>query len=336
MDIENTNGCHMLGDGLTETTAASTPSPNSLDDHFKMDLKPISNEHVHQQSHSGFIFGNGDNGNLNGGTTITKTSNGGGSGGSHGPLLMDGFSGHSAHDNDFGPETDVDATDDAAISPLSSGSHSNDNIVNVSELNAENIVGKYTGNGNEYDFIEKSNENLLASNPFGSSEHVLKKDNVEFNDEHEPFGISNNNNHHHYEDNRFLDESIPISRDHYGAADGDEDDFDHQQQIRNKIDFSEKKEYSFEREDYEKELDPIGDIPAELIAITKEVAVAADDNEKEAAAITDSTENIIESPMGEIITTEQHGKYKLQKLMSSNVFAIFYFTRIVSRREERY
>lgn len=293
MDVENTNGCHMLGDGLSDPVAA-TPSPDHLNtiDDFKMhmDLKPIPNTaDTTQQAHSGFIFGNGDGG-FNGTvtstttvtTTVTKASNG------SDQASMD--FGDDEHDDDFGPETDVDATDEAAISPMSPNLQSTNVVIN-NELNNEHDIAKFSENGSDY-FIEKTDEIVNASNPFGSNEEILKKD-EDVNDHETPMSLD-----HRFDDNRFLDN---LSHDNFGA--------ENMEFHGNKIDFSEKKEYSFEREDYEKELDPIGDVPAELIAISKEAAVAAADDEKEQAAVSDSMENIIESPMGEIITTEQHGEY---------------------------
>lgn len=294
MDVENTNGCHLLGDGLTDPIAA-TPSPDHLNaiDDFKlhMDFKPLPNtmetQQQQQQPHAEFIFGNGD-GNFNGGTVTTTTTST--------TITAKKANGNDQfdvdeHDDDFGPETDVDATDDAAISPLSPSLENTNN-----ELNNENVIGKFNENGSEY-FLQKTDEAVVASNPFASNEQILKKD-EDFNDNENQMSLDRR-----FDDNRFLD--------NFGAENIDEFH-------GNKIDFSEKKEYSFEREDYEKELDPIGDVPAELIAISKEAAVAAADDEKEEAAISDSTENIIDSSLGEIITTEQHGEYK-------NVFNFFSF-----------
>lgn len=110
----------------------------------------------------------------------------------------------------------------------------------------------------------------------------------------------------------------------YAAHDHHEQD-DDEPELRNKIDFSEKKEYSFEREDFEKELNPVGDIPSELLAISKEAIAAAsdekerndyerdddddddddDDEEGEDARLPPNLEAVV----GGIVTmAEQHGK----------------------------
>lgn len=101
------------------------------------------------------------------------------------------------------------------------------------------------------------------------------------------------------------------------------DDDDVEPELRNKLDFSEKKEYSFEREDFEKELNTVGDISAELLAISKEV-IAAASNEKEQNEYERDDEDDeddddehdiahlppnLEAAVGEIVTmAEQHGK----------------------------
>lgn len=144
--------------------------------------------------------------------------------------------------------------------------------------------------------VEPVINEMNQQNPFDLVDDIVKK---EENDEldHNPF-----------EDNRFLEN---VSGD---VAAELADAF-----ARNKIDFSEKKEYSFEREDYEKELDPLGDVPAELIAISKEAGVGAhadddDDDDDDEEVLQqhgngDIDQHGLHTITTEFVTTEQHGKW---------------------------
>lgn len=266
MDFESsTNGCH-IGE-------ASTPSPDHLniDEYNTLVTMPIdlkaSNEH------SGFIFGNpGGNFTTTETTTITVTKSNG-----DGNRSSTGFD-ESEHD-DLGPETDVDATDEAAISPLSPQQQSE--LIN--DFNAD---GQF---GNEFHhFVEKTEQVIgnVVQNPFDLVDDIVKKSENDVQ-ENNPF-----------EDNRFL-ENVTGGSEFVEAL------------ARHKIDFSEKKEYSFEREDYEKELDPLGDVPAELIAISKEAAVLDDDDDDDDEEDRENDLNKQHPSHIEVITTEQHGEFTL-------------------------
>lgn len=121
MDFESTNGCHQYDDGLLASNRSdATPSPDKMHVDFN---KATVDVHHHDPMHDAndFYFGkNGDaeyHGNIN---TIPSsiTSNGDGGDKLSTNELNVGRSIDDDHD-DFGPETDVDATDDNAISPLS-------------------------------------------------------------------------------------------------------------------------------------------------------------------------------------------------------------------------
>lgn len=120
MDFESTNGLHHLDEGISIAAHDETPSPI---DKLHVDFNKPADMHHDAMEANDFYFGkNGDAGefhaNLN---TIPSsfTSNGNGDGEKFtSNELQVGRSIDDDHD-DFGPETDVDATDDNAISPLS-------------------------------------------------------------------------------------------------------------------------------------------------------------------------------------------------------------------------
>lgn len=110
MDFESTNRCHHLDDGLLASDASMHDGKPSSDK-LHVDFNKSSDVHHDAIEANDFFFGkNGDHSNK-------ITSNGDGDKFSSNELNV-GRSIDEDHD-DFGPETDVDATDDNAISPLS-------------------------------------------------------------------------------------------------------------------------------------------------------------------------------------------------------------------------
>lgn len=112
MDFESTNGCHHLDDGMLPSDPSAvvvlddTPSPDKM----HVDFKPSEAQPIDD-----FYFGkNGEAEYHSPINTLPSsiTSNG------DAEKLHVARSIDDDHD-DFGPETDVDATDDNAISPLS-------------------------------------------------------------------------------------------------------------------------------------------------------------------------------------------------------------------------
>lgn len=123
MDFESTNGCHQFDDGLLASNRSvndETPSPDKMHVDFNKATVDV-HHHDPMMDANDFYFGkNGEDefhANIN---TIPSsiTSNGDGDKLSSNELNDVGRSIDDDHD-DFGPETDVDATDDNAISPLS-------------------------------------------------------------------------------------------------------------------------------------------------------------------------------------------------------------------------
>lgn len=162
---------------------------------------------------------------------------------------------------DDGPETDVDATDEGRF-----GGHS-----------MADYCGTRGDPHEEFDYNIKNahlhDPDLAPQNiPLGFDEDFVKKE------EHQ----SNNP----FDDNRLFDSAVRGVVGAYG-------DDDLEEIPSAKIDFSEKKEYSFEREDYEKESDPLHGIPPEVLG--------GDDDD-------DIDEHESHTVTTEVVTTEQHGE----------------------------
>lgn len=123
MDFESTNGCHHLDEGISIGAHDETPSPDKMHVDFN---KPATDlHHDNAMEAADFYFGKNGNAdeyhanNINNTIPSSFTSNGNGDGEQFtSNALHVGRSIDDDHD-DFGPETDVDATDDNAISPLS-------------------------------------------------------------------------------------------------------------------------------------------------------------------------------------------------------------------------
>lgn len=235
MEYESTNGCHQLAEaeslvhhGGDVGGAGIVATPLSVDSHFgadiddfKMHVDAMKHEASHEpqiQSHPDFLFGLGGE---NGGagyhptetpidiktTTTTTTSNG------NGKMLGNEFDEDDEHHDDLGPETDVDATDDAAISPLSPVDQSND-ILAYTEFN-ENAAPKYVADDFGYDLIGKAAEEpigivsaVVHENDDIVDEELVKKDAA---DDEIIGGIGDNahvdlHTFHQFDDNRFTED----------------------------------------------------------------------------------------------------------------------------------
>lgn len=122
MDFESTNGLVHLEDNSSAVTVHDneTPSPDKLHVDFNKS-SDMQTHHDDAVDANNFFFGKNSGGEFNSesinATSPSITSNG------DGEKFIDNEShvGRSIDDDhdDFGPETDVDATDDNAISPLS-------------------------------------------------------------------------------------------------------------------------------------------------------------------------------------------------------------------------
>lgn len=119
MDFESTNGCHHIDGGLLATDPSvavhdETPSPDKM----HVDFNKPSDVHHEAIESNDFYFGkNGNSDEFHANINTITSVNGDGDKFASNDLTV-GRSIDDDHD-DFGPETDVDATDDNAISPLS-------------------------------------------------------------------------------------------------------------------------------------------------------------------------------------------------------------------------
>lgn len=123
MDFESTNGCHQYGEGLLATEPSEVRDEIPSSDKMHVDFDKSSDVHHDPIEPNNFYYGkNVDDefqANVN---TIpsNKTSNGSDDKFSSKDLNVARSTDDDDEDHDdFGPETDVDATDDNAISPLS-------------------------------------------------------------------------------------------------------------------------------------------------------------------------------------------------------------------------
>lgn len=162
MDFENSNCLH-LDDALRTTNSLIDSVPNanqtsSLDqqfsdiDNFKMHvdlMSTVTNDSPEETTKSDFRFGNDgeEDSSRQRIDDVTDEEN-----------------------DDFGPETDVDATDDTAISPLMPNVNENDILLN----NALNVDLKPNFD-NGYDFIESG-----AGDVYQSVEQNVNKEEVRF------------------------------------------------------------------------------------------------------------------------------------------------------------
>lgn len=266
MEFENgTNGCHGLAPEQLIDGRDATPSPDShlmagIETKVHVDLKQPAADHPE------FYFGNGDgNGDLHSAAETIASSETASNGDDK--LSDHHFTADNDEHDDFGPETDVDATDEA-LSPVDQAS----GVFISSEVNvhASNDYDERFG----YQFIEKAAENddMAAERVEHLVDETLKKNENDFIDDVQNRFI---------EDNRLADSELSHEHSEPRAPYqrmSDEDEME----LNDKIDFSEKKEYSFEREDFDKENEPSSEFAnAVLSSISKEAAVAAADDEKE-------------------------------------------------------
>lgn len=180
MDFESTNGLHhddaLRASEQIVTDASDNSQQSSLEhqfntiDDFKMhvDFKPANEPVADVQSDYHHFGNNGDEGSAQ----------------QHMEDITD------EENDDFGPETDVDATDDAAISPLSPSVEVNEVLLN-NALNAD--IKPNFDNG--YDFIESAGNAVMQSDLNNIvDEDILKKSNESDDDIHQII-----------DDNRFVD-----------------------------------------------------------------------------------------------------------------------------------
>lgn len=207
-----------------------------------IDIKSAANEHVE------FIFGNGAAAQI-------------------APTNGNDYKSHHHEAEDSGPETDVDALDEAGaqVSPIEdfisefvhkNGDEMRSNVVvhqqieqnfedneQLEELAESRKNGDHF-NVNEDEFVAVSEK---AQNPFFDEEKAI-------DDKFDSFHVTSQL----INDNKFLD----TVHEDAGLQANDEDEL--VESVRKTIDFSEKKEFSFEREEFEKEIDSLSDVQSAM------------------------------------------------------------------------
>lgn len=238
MDFKNTNATSPSPDILNNIAEYAD---KAMDEAAEVISKPVT-EHVD------FIFGNSGN------NTLTPTN------GKRAATEMDDdnddIENHHDHNEeaDFGPETDVDAVDEAMLSPMSPVKSYDEHDENV----AHNIIDT------------NIKADLLSSGDLLNENHEL--------------GGADYQHHHRLEHNDIIEAKFDEYA--YQCDDNkmletvveDVDDNVHQAATRKGIDFSEKKEFSFEREEFEKELDSLSDATAALSEVAANLMTQATDS----------------------------------------------------------
>lgn len=148
--------------------------------------------------------------------------------------------------DDFGPETDVDVVDDAMLSPA---------LTLVKDNNMSIDFNSKT------DLITNNETLLLDNNHHNNIKNELIKDH-DLNEASNDFHLNNHNNHH-IDDNKVLEATGGIADDDEHKELNSNNELNH---TKKDIDFSEKREYSFECEEYEKELNTLSDATVELMS----------------------------------------------------------------------
>lgn len=240
MDFKNTNVTSPSPDILDNIAEYAG---KALDEVAEVISKPVA-EHVD------FIFGNSGN------NTLTPTN------GKRAAAEMDDenddIENHHDHNEeaDFGPETDVDAVDEAMLSPMSPVKSYGEQDENVAHTFIDtNLKADLMSTG---DLLNENNELAGADYQHLHHHHLEHNDIIEakFDD----YGYQ-------CDDNKMLETVVE-----------DVDDNVHQAATRKGIDFSEKKEFSFEREEFEKELDSLSDATAALSEVAANLVSQATDS----------------------------------------------------------
>lgn len=258
-----------------ESVPISTTEPHNKPTTTDLD-EPIDTKF--ETAHVEFIFGNGAN------AAAIAPTNG---------------KDHKNHENDAedsGPETDVDALDEAGaqVSPIEdfisefvhkNGDEMRSNVVlqhteehfekseSLEELGEEKKNDDYH-NADEEELVGVSEK---SKNPFFDEDEEVIAD--KFDSIHATGQMIN--------DNKFLD---TVHEDTGFQANEPEELVE---SVRKAIDFSEKKEFSFEREEFEKEVDSLADVQSAM----QEAFGDADAQQNEASSVHSDVEIVSPIPM---------------------------------------
>lgn len=171
-------------------------------------------------------------------------------------------------EDDFGPETDVDVVDDAMMMHSPTLATSKDmNLPTIDDFNLKTSS----------DIITMNNDNtmqLLDNNLHHNNikNDLIKEHDNNINDVENDFHLNNHNHNNHHQiidDNKLFEATGGIGM--IGDADAQIELNSNNGELnhaltKKEIDFSEKREYSFECEEYEKELNTLSDAALELMS----------------------------------------------------------------------
>lgn len=265
MDLKNTNPTSSSPDILNNIAEYAD---NALTEAAEVMSKPAT-EHVD------FIFGNGGSNALaspiNGKRTAADMDN------DNDDIETPTADDRNEDGDDFGPETDVDAVDEAMLSPMSPVKS-----YDVDEL-AHNIID--TNIKADHDLLNENHE-LSGANYLGQNDIIAAK----FDDYS-----------YQCDDNKMLETVVE-----------DVDDNVHQAVTRKSCDFSEKKEFSFEREEFEKELDSLSDVTTAVSDIAADLVNPVSDSisANNLQELLDATPEQPAHEMDSFIVPEaEHGEY---------------------------
>lgn len=254
MDFKNTNTTSPSPDILNNIAEYAD---KALDEAAEVISKPIT-EHVD------FIFGN------SGTNTVTPTN------GKRAAAEMDDdnddLENHHDHNEeaDFGPETDVDAVDEAMLSPMSP--------VKSYDEQDENIAHNIIDTNIKADLLS-TGDLLIENHELGGADYQQQHlHHMEHNDIIE---AKFDDYAYQCDDNKMLETVVE-----------DVDDNVHQAATRKGIDFSEKKEFSFEREEFEKEQESLSN----AIAADNEYAVNLENETSESISANNLQELLDTTP----------------------------------------
>lgn len=179
----------------------------------------------------------------------------------------DATSGNSISSSDCGPETDVDAADEPTSAATAAAR-------NPLQAEHEQFFSEFTTSParQQQPLPRDAVEASAAGNPFG--DYAPDVDN-KFSGDFEP-------HQQQFDEADDVDEEDDNKRDDRERDECDDGEYAPQVITTKRltsVDFSEKKEYSFEREEYEKEVDSLADVPSVMQELASGVAVATSEEQ---------------------------------------------------------
>lgn len=177
-------------------------------------------------------------------------------------------------DEDFGPETDVDVVDEAMHSPTLTATIKDNNLSTI-DFNLKSTAADIITNNDDNNTLQLLDNNLHHNN---FKNDLIKEQDNNINDVTNDFHINNHNNHQIIDDNKLYEATggIATATDDAQIMELNSNNGDLNHTIKKEIDFSEKREYSFECEEYEKELNTMSDAALELMSTVSDAFSVSD------------------------------------------------------------